>query len=48
MDPSGHQGQTLEIVPISPSHLETLKLVNLIEMHNDEPALTKAELAGLS
>jgi hypothetical protein len=29
MDPSGHQGQTLEIVPISPSHLETLKFDEL-------------------
>ena len=42
LDPPGHQGQTLEVVPLNPSHLEKLKSMDLIEMHDDEPALTKA------
>jgi hypothetical protein len=31
-----------KLSPINPSHLEKLKSINLIEMHNDEPVLTKA------
>jgi hypothetical protein len=31
-----------KLSPLNPSHLEKLKSMNLIEMHDDEPALTKA------
>jgi hypothetical protein len=31
-----------KLSPLSPSHLEKLKSMNLIEMHDDEPVLTKA------
>jgi hypothetical protein len=31
-----------KLSPLSPSHLEQLKSMNLIEMHDDEPVLTKA------
>jgi hypothetical protein len=31
-----------KLSPVNPSHLETLKSMNLIELHGDEPALTKA------
>jgi hypothetical protein len=31
-----------KLSPLNPSHLEKLKSINLIEMHNDEPVLTKA------
>ena len=31
-----------KLSPLSPAHLEKLKSMNLIEMHNDEPVLTKA------
>ena len=31
-----------KLSPLNPSHLEKLKSMNLIEMHNDEPVLTKA------
>jgi hypothetical protein len=48
MDPSGHQAKRWKLSPISPSHLETLKSMNLIEMHDDDPALTKAGLDVLS
>jgi hypothetical protein len=37
-----------KLSPISPSHLETLKSMNLIEMDDDDPALTKAGLDALS
>jgi hypothetical protein len=30
-----------KLFPLNPSHLEKLKSMNLIEMHNDEPVLTK-------
>jgi hypothetical protein len=33
--------------PLNPSHLEKLKSMNLIEMHGDEPALTKAGLDAI-
>jgi hypothetical protein len=36
-----------KLSPINPSHLEKLKSMNLIEMDNDEPTLTKAGLAAL-
>jgi hypothetical protein len=32
---------------LNPSHLEKLRLMNLIETNDDEPALTKAGLAAL-
>ena len=47
MDPPGYQGQTLKLSPINPSHLEKLKSMNLIEMHDDELALTKAGLDAI-
>jgi hypothetical protein len=31
-----------KLSPINPSHLEKLKSMNLIDMHDDEPLLTKA------
>jgi hypothetical protein len=31
-----------KLSPLNPSHLEKLKSMNLIEMHDDEPVLTKA------
>jgi hypothetical protein len=31
-----------KLSPLSPSHLEKLKSMNLIEMHDGEPVLTKA------
>jgi hypothetical protein len=31
-----------KLSPLNRSHLEKLKSINLIEMHNDEPVLTKA------
>jgi hypothetical protein len=31
-----------KLSPLNPSHVEKLKSMNLIEMHGDEPALTKA------
>ena len=33
-----------KLSPLNPSHLEKLKSMNLIETHDDEPALTKAGL----
>jgi hypothetical protein len=36
-----------KLSPINPSHLEKLKSINLIEMHNDEPVLTKARSDAL-
>ena len=36
-----------KLSPLSPSHLEKLKSMNLIETHDDEPALTKAGLDAL-
>ena len=36
-----------KLSPINPSHLEKLKSMNLIEMHHDEPAPTKAGLDAL-
>ena len=36
-----------KLSPLSPSHLEKLTSMNLIEMHDDEPALTKAGLDTL-
>jgi hypothetical protein len=36
-----------KLSPINPSQLEKLKSMNLIEMHDDEPALTKAGLDTL-
>ncbi len=36
-----------KLSPINPSHLEKLKSMNLIEMHDDEPALTKAGLDAI-
>jgi hypothetical protein len=33
--------------PLNPSHVEKLKSMNLIEMHGDEPALTKAGLDAI-
>jgi hypothetical protein len=36
-----------KLSPIDPSHLEKLTSMNLIEMHDDEPALTKAGLDTL-
>src|ERR1700731_4466019 len=32
-----------KLSPINPSHLEKLKSMNLIEMDNDEPTLTKPD-----
>jgi hypothetical protein len=32
---------------LNPSHLKKLKLMNLIETNDDEPALTKAEFDAL-
>jgi hypothetical protein len=37
-----------KLSPLNPSHLEKLQSMNLIEMRNDEPALTKAGLDALS
>jgi hypothetical protein len=31
-----------KLSPLNPSHLEKLKSMSLIEMHNGEPTLTKA------
>jgi hypothetical protein len=31
-----------KLSPLNPSHLEKLKSMNLIEVHNDEPVLTTA------
>jgi hypothetical protein len=31
-----------KLSPLNPSHFEKLKSMNLMEMHDDEPALTKA------
>jgi hypothetical protein len=36
-----------KLSPLNPSHLEKLKSMNLIETHDDEPALTKAGLDAL-
>jgi hypothetical protein len=36
-----------KLFPFNPAHLEKLKSMNLIEMHEDEPALTKAGLDAL-
>jgi hypothetical protein len=36
-----------KVSPINPSHLEKLKSMNLIEMHDEEPALTKAGIDAL-
>ena len=36
-----------KLSPLNASHLEKLKSMNLIEMHDDEPALTKAGLDTL-
>lgn len=36
-----------KLSPLNPSHLEKLKSMNLIEMHDGEPALTKAGLDAL-
>jgi hypothetical protein len=36
-----------KLSPLNPSHLEKLKSMNLIEMHDDEPALTKAGLDAI-
>jgi hypothetical protein len=36
-----------KLSPINPSHLETLKTMNLIEIDNGEPTLTKAGLDAL-
>ena len=36
-----------KLSPINPSHLEKLKSMNLIEMHDDELALTKAGLDAI-
>jgi hypothetical protein len=36
-----------KLSPLNPSHLEMLKSMNLIEMLDDEPALTKAGLDAL-
>ena len=36
-----------KLFPINSSHLEKLKSMNLIEMHDDEPALTKAGLDAI-
>jgi hypothetical protein len=33
-----------KLSPVNPSHLAKLKSMNLIETHEDEPALTKAGL----
>jgi len=47
--PPGHRGQTMEIVlPLDPSHLEKLKSLNLIEMQDKEPTLTRAGHDALS
>jgi hypothetical protein len=37
-----------QLSPINPFHLERLRSMNLIEMYDDEPALTKAGLDALS
>jgi hypothetical protein len=36
-----------KLSPINPSHLEKLKTMNFIEMHDDEPVLTTAGLDAL-
>jgi hypothetical protein len=36
-----------KLSPLNPSHLEKLKSMILIEMHDDEPALTKAGLDAI-
>ena len=36
-----------KLSPLNPSHVEKLKSMSLIEMHGDEPALTKAELDAI-
>ena len=36
-----------KLSPFNPSHLEKLKSMSLIEMHGDEPALTKAGLDAI-
>jgi hypothetical protein len=37
-----------KLSPLNPSHLEKLKSMNLIEMHDDLPALTKAGVDAIS
>jgi hypothetical protein len=41
------RAQRWKLSPLNQSHLEKLKSMNLIEMHNDEPALTKAGLDAI-
>ena len=36
-----------KLSPLNPSHVEKLKSMNLIEMHGDELALTKAGLDAI-
>jgi hypothetical protein len=37
-----------KLSPLEPSHLEQLKSMNLIEMHDEEPALTSAGQDAIS
>ena len=36
-----------KLSPLNPSHVEKLKSMNLIEMHGDEPALTRTGLDAI-
>jgi hypothetical protein len=43
----GSRAKRWKLFPVNPSHLEKLKSMNLIELHGDEPVLTKAGLDAL-
>jgi hypothetical protein len=36
-----------KLFPIDPSHLEKLKSMGLVEMHNDDPVLTNAGINAI-